>query len=44
MILQYSEDPGAFPVLGTVNLLVNGAKYPIKVLLNTRVDNNFISF
>jgi hypothetical protein len=44
MILRYSEDPGAFPVLGTVNLLVNGAKYPVKALLDTRADDNFISF
>jgi hypothetical protein len=44
MILQYLEDPGAFLVLGTVDLLVNGAKYPVKALLDTGVDNNFISF
>jgi hypothetical protein len=44
MILQYLEDPGAFLVLGTVNLLVNRVKYPVKALLDTRVDNNFISF
>jgi hypothetical protein len=44
MILRHSEDPGAFPVLGTVNLLINGKKYPVRALLDTGADDNFISF